>query len=188
MSIMIFSFVAGAAGWAASEYLLHRFVGHQPKSRTQFAREHRRHHAEGDYFAPTLKKAQAMGPVVILIGLFGGLVLGGSGVFFAIGFAVAYAGYEIFHRRLHTHPPTNRYGRWARKHHFHHHFHDPKMNHGVTSPVGDWIFSTETRPARIRVPERLAMRWLVDPETNDVREAFAEDYQLVRLPQSRAER
>ena len=179
---MIIEATLGVASWWAAEYLAHRFLGHRKKSRTEFAIEHRRHHAEGNYFAPTSKKVRAMGPVVLAIGLALWWPLGIGAIAFAAGFTASYVAYEVLHRRLHTHPPRGRYGRWARRHHFFHHFHDPKMNHGVTMSVGDLIFGTQVTPGRIRVPERLAMEWLLDPETGDVDAKYAHDYELVRLP------
>ena len=47
----------GALGWSFCEYALHRWVGHSPRSRTDFAEEHRTHHALRGYFAATSKKA-----------------------------------------------------------------------------------------------------------------------------------
>jgi hypothetical protein len=50
-------------------------------------------------------------------------------------------------------------------------------NHGVTTALWDHIYSTFERPDQIRVPRRLAMRWLLD-ETGDVRREFQDDYVL----------
>jgi hypothetical protein len=91
----------------------------------------------------------------------------------------------VFHRRLHTHAPRTAYGRWARRHHFHHHFVNPKANHGVTTPLGDLAWGTLDPEQRIPVPERLAMAWLLDPETGDVAAPYQREYVLVRLGESR---
>ena len=58
------SVAAGALGWSMSEYALHRWVGHNPKSKTEFAREHLQHHAQRFYFAPTRTKLRAVGPLL----------------------------------------------------------------------------------------------------------------------------
>ena len=55
----LFSFLLGACGWTLVEYLLHRFVFHGPSAKGLGAREHRRHHAAVDYFAPWWQKAIA---------------------------------------------------------------------------------------------------------------------------------
>lgn len=172
---------AGATTWLFAEYLLHRFVGHG-RGRSAFAIEHRRHHSVGDYFAPTSKKVAHVTPVIAAIALVASLVAGPLvGVPYGLGLAAMYCAYELLHRRLHTHPPRGWYGRWARRHHFFHHFHDPALNHGVTTPLFDLAFGTRSVAGTpVRVPERLAMRWLVDPETGSVRAEHARDYELRR--------
>ena len=86
-----------------------------------------------------------------------------------------YFGYEVAHRRTHTHPPRNRYGRWARRNHLHHHFGAPMRNFGVTSPLWDKVFGTYDEPGVVTVPGRMAPVWLLD-ETGAVKAAFADDY------------
>jgi hypothetical protein len=86
-----------------------------------------------------------------------------------------YFGYEVAHRRIHTHPPTNAYGRWSRRSHFHHHFGAPMRNHGVTSNVWDRVFGTYDEPGVVTVPRRMAPVWMVD-ETGEVLAEFAGDY------------
>lgn len=174
------AFVAGAAGWSLSEYALHRWVMHDPRSKTAFAEEHRTHHARRFYFAPAAKKAMAAVPVIG-----GGLALavwvaGPTGAAAVVGFASAYLGYELLHRRLHTHGPRGRLGRFLRRHHFAHHFNGPQTNHGVTSPVWDLVFGTLRDPGVVRVPEKHAMTWLVDPESGDARPEYARDYVVHR--------
>jgi sterol desaturase/sphingolipid hydroxylase (fatty acid hydroxylase superfamily) len=170
----------GAVTWTFLEYVIHRWLGHDARTRPNpFAAEHVRHHSEGNYFAPTYKKAFAalvfavllMGPAVWLVGpVVGPAYLG--------GLLVMYTGYEILHRREHTHPGVNAHFRALRRHHFHHHFADPSSNHGVTTTFWDRVFGTYQEPALIRVPRRLAMDWLLDPETGDVRAAFRGQYEL----------
>ncbi len=178
--------LAGAAGWSLSEYALHRWVGHDPKSETDFAEEHRRHHAERFYFAPTSKKVTHVGPIVASAALVARAVAGRAGVAFVAGYAAAYVGYEVFHRRLHTHPPTGSVGRFLRRHHFAHHFNGPQTNHGVTSPVWDAVFGTLRDPGVIRVPEKLAMTWLIDPATGEAKAEYAADY-VIRRPVKRSD-
>jgi sterol desaturase/sphingolipid hydroxylase (fatty acid hydroxylase superfamily) len=172
--------LAGVTLWSLVEYLLHRFLGHDRRTLPNgFASEHTRHHSEGDYFAPTWKKALVAvvaAPAVsalatLMLGLPLGAVFGGS-------FVAMYVLYEWVHRRAHTHRGWGAYGRYLRRHHFHHHFANPRANHGVTSPVWDVVFGTFERPGRIRVPARLRMRWLVDPATGEVVRDLAAFYEL----------
>jgi len=181
------AFAAGAVGWTLSEYALHRWVGHDPKSKTEFADEHRQHHAQRFYFAPTAKKARYAVPLIA--GAFGlaSLAARARGAAFVAGFAVTYVSYEALHRRLHTHGPTGPVGRFLRRHHFAHHFKAPQHNHGVTSPVWDVVFGTLRDPGVIRVPEKLAMRWLVDPATGDARAEYANDY-VIHHPAKRRDK
>jgi sterol desaturase/sphingolipid hydroxylase (fatty acid hydroxylase superfamily) len=164
-------FVSGAAAWSLAEYLLHRFNGHEARGKNRFSREHLRHHAVYEYFAPARYVAPPAlalvgGALVLALGLRHGLALAG-------GFASAYTFYEIMHRRLHTRAPWNRYGRWARRHHLHHHFVDARVNHGVTSPLWDVVFGTYVRPGVTAVPPKLATRWL-----RAAPEAYAADYRI----------
>jgi sterol desaturase/sphingolipid hydroxylase (fatty acid hydroxylase superfamily) len=180
MAQVFIAALAGVAGWSLLEYLIHRFLGHDPRTRPNpFATEHVRHHSEGNYFAPTWKKLLTAALVVALLTWPAIAVAGPApGIGFVLGFVFAYAGYEVLHRRDHTHPGRGPYGRWARRHHFHHHFGDPKSNHGVTSPIWDWVFGTCQRPDVIRVPRKLAMVWLVDPDSGELRTEHSAYYVL----------
>jgi sterol desaturase/sphingolipid hydroxylase (fatty acid hydroxylase superfamily) len=176
---MIIAAIAGAAAWTLLEYGIHRFLGHHRWFRgNRFGLEHVRHHAEGNYFAATIKKVALAVVVAIAVGGPAALWAGSVGAAAVAGLLVAYGGYEILHRREHTHPGVGGYGRWARRHHFHHHFVDPRSNHGVTSPIWDLVFATYRRPAVIPVPARLCMRWLVDDATGRVRAEHADRYVL----------
>lgn len=174
--------LAGVLLWSIAEYLLHRFLGHDRRTWPNgFATEHTRHHSEGDYFAPTWKKALVATVAVPLVSALAALLVGPArGLVFGLAFVAMYAAYEWVHRRAHTHRGIGPYGRYLRRHHFHHHFENPRANHGVTSPLWDIVFGTFEAPGRIRVPVKLRMRWLVDPRTDDVFPDLADVYQLRR--------
>lgn len=165
MTAAIPALLAGALTWTFLEYWIHRYAGHTHR-RNLFAKEHLRHHAQGDYFAPAWKKALLAVIVVGGLGSLGSVVVGPApGIGFAVGLTGAWLGYEWLHRRLHVHPGRGAYARWARCHHFAHHFVSPRHNHGVTSPVWDWVFGTLRPVDQVPVPDRLAMPWLVVDET-----------------------
>lgn len=178
---ILVAMLSGAVLWTLLEYFIHRFLGHDRRTfPNPFGEEHARHHSEGDYFGPTWKKALVAVAVVGMMAPVATLVAGHVyGPVFAVSFTVMYVAYEVVYRRAHTHRGINAYGRWLRRHHFHHHFGNPRMNHGVTSPVWDVVFGTLQKPGRIRVPRKLQMRWLVDPATGAVREDEAAYYELV---------
>ncbi len=169
--------VGGAVSWSFLEYVIHRWLGHDGRFRgNPFGVEHVRHHAEGNYFAPTIKKLGLAAVVALVVGAPAAWLGGAIGAAWIGGLLVAYGAYEVFHRREHTHAGVGRYGRWARAHHFHHHFVDPRTNHGVTSPLWDVVFGTYRRVGVIPVPRRLAMAWLLDEQTGAVHAAHAHRY------------
>jgi len=170
------SFVFGGLGWSFSEYVIHRWGAHEKRNRTPFQKEHLQHHSKGNWFAPTWMKVLTAGSIVPVVGGIGVLLVGlVPGVGFALGYAAVYLGYELSHRRLHTHPPVNALGRTLRRHHFHHHFGNARVNHGVTSRVWDRVFGTLVEPGMIRVPAHLAPHWLLGDD-GLVRPAYADDY------------
>jgi len=170
----------GAVTWSFLEYCIHRWLGHGRRLRGNlFGQEHTRHHSQGDYFAPSHKKAlAALGLLTVVLPpsvFFAGPLVGGT---YAGGLVAFYLYYEVLHRREHTHAGIGPYGRWARRHHFYHHFVDPSANHGVTSPVWDFVFGTYRAPGVIPVPAKLKMQWLTDPDSGEVRAPFAAWYTL----------
>lgn len=166
----------GAVGWTFLEYCIHRWLGHDSRFRgNPFGVEHVQHHALGNYFAPTVKKLAVAVVVALVVGTPAWLVGGATGLTAVGGLLVAYGAYEVFHRREHTHPGWSPIGRWLRAHHFHHHFVDPRTNHGVTTPIWDLVFGTYRSTAVIPVPRKLAMAWLLD-DTGQVRAAHAARY------------
>ncbi len=184
--VVLVALSLGALGWTLAEYLLHRFVFHGRSATRLGAQEHRRHHAEVDYFAPWWQKALAALVVTAAMLPLSILAAGAaSGWAFTAGFIVMYLGYEVLHRRAHTRPPRGPYGRWRRRNHFAHHFVDPRRGHGVTSPLWDLVFGTRLPLRRVAVPRRLAMRWLVDGE-GELLPAYVGDYELVGSPRSDA--
>ncbi len=173
---------AGVALWSFAEYVLHRFLGHDRRTwPNPFATEHTRHHSEGDYFAPSWKKALVALVAVPLVASLASLLVGITlGSVFGVSFVAMYLVYEWVHHRAHTHRGIGAYGRYLRRHHFHHHFGNPYSNHGVTSPLWDLVFGTFEAPGRIRVPYKLRMQWLIDPSTGDVFADLVTHYELRR--------
>ena len=179
-------FIIGGLGWWAAEYLIHRFVGHGKSTSLPFSRHHKKHHAQVHYFAPIQDKVKVAGFVIITLFSLGLMIATWQiSLAFASGFTSSYLSYEFLHRRAHSHPPITRYGRWLRKHHFHHHFMNPKSNHGVITAIGDILFTTAEKPQRVKVPEKLAMPWLINPQTGDVYREFSDDYEIVHLKRRR---
>ncbi len=168
--------VAGAASWTVAEYGLHRFAMHALRGRGLASTEHLKHHADVTYFSPGSKKlASAAGTTLVTYPLAASIAGRRWAIAFTSGMLTMYFGYEVAHRRTHTHPPTNRYSRWARRNHLHHHFGAPMRNFGVTSPIWDKLLGTYDEPGVVAVPRRMAPVWMLD-DAGNVRSEFAVDY------------
>ncbi len=183
---ILVALLLGALTWSFLEYCIHRWLGHDARLRPNiFEHEHTRHHAQGDYFAPTGRKLVAAALAMVVLGVPASLLAGpANGLSFVFGLVGFYLFYELVHRRAHTHAPTHAYGRWVRRNHFTHHFTNPRFNHGVTSPLWDWVFSTSRPVPVVVVPNKLAMVWLLDPTTGDVKAEHADVFRL-RVPVAR---
>lgn len=197
------AFAAGAATWSFAEYAIHRFVGHAPRQRKNATpatgwraklsplqgdagAEHQAHHADTRYFTPTRRKVLAAGVVLGTVGTVGSFIVGPRrALSYVLGFGAMYTTYEVEHRGTHTRAPHGRYTRWSRRHHLFHHFENPKMNHGVSSPIWDLAFGTYAKPGVIRVPPRHAPAWLLD-EQGAVRPQYAAHYELAARAQRAA--
>lgn len=176
MARVLVSVLLGMLSWTLIEYLMHRFVGHVFRVETPFRREHLRHHRERLYFAGPLDKAKMAVAVSVVLAVVAvpaaGPLLGGTFVASVVG---SYLLYEVVHRDLHVRAPLGAYGRWARAHHMLHHHVDPTMNHGVTSPLWDWVFGTLRVDPVVRVARSKAPPWmLVDGHDG----AWRVDYEL----------
>ncbi|MGZ4691478.1 MAG: sterol desaturase family protein [Acidimicrobiia bacterium] len=168
--------IVGAASWTAAEYGLHRFAMHEMRGRGTASVEHLKHHADVTYFSPASKKLVSAAATSAVAYPVVAVVAGRRwATSFTVGLIATYFGYEVAHRRTHTHPPRNRYGRWARRSHMHHHFGAPMRNFGVTTPVWDRLWGTYDEPGVVPVPRRMAPAWLLD-EMGEVRAEFADDY------------
>jgi sterol desaturase/sphingolipid hydroxylase (fatty acid hydroxylase superfamily) len=170
----------GAFAWTFGEYLMHRFAMHALRGRGLASREHLRHHAEYDSVLESWWFAWAgIVGVGVALAVNAARAVGPVGLCLGVGWVGGYAFYDWIHYRAHRRPIRHPYERWVRRHHFHHHFGRPVANHGVTTPIWDLVFGTYERvDGPIRVPRRLAMRWLLD-EDGTVRPRYADDYVLV---------
>lgn len=160
----------GWFAWTLGEYLFHRFGMHALKGRGLASKEHLRHHADRD---SVLEKWAVSWTGVLAVGFGWWQLAPGLG----IGWVAGYGFYDLQHYRAHRRAPKTRYQRWLRRHHFHHHFGHPMVNHGVTWAVWDHVFGTWEAPGRVRVPRRMAMVWLCD-EDGEIRPEHAADYEL----------
>ena len=161
----ILCILLGVASWTLAEYLLHRFLGHVHKGKNFFKAEHFQHHAIANYFAPAWKKGIlalfVSAGMTILLSLFIAPVLAIS---FMAGFTGMYILYERTHFRYHSKEPLAAPFVELRKHHFYHHFHNPLVNHGVTTRIWDRVFGTFVKVYTVKVPKSMKMEWLLSEE------------------------
>ena len=164
--MILISIISGILFWTFIEYILHRFLGHVHKGNNFFKSEHKLHHSIFDYFAPIHKKSLAALIVIIILTLLTFLFIPTFLIpiplSFIGGFFSMYILYEITHYRYHSNPPLSRYLIFLRKHHLYHHFHNPKMNYGVTTRIWDRVFGTIKKVDKVKMPKIVKLRWLID--------------------------
>ena len=178
--MLIYIFLAGVAIWTLTEYFLHRFLGHVHKGKNFFKKEHLMHHSKANYFAPAYKKATlALGVSVLLCMLLSLLTSFGTAISFIAGFAGMYTLYEITHYRFHSKVPIAGPFIVLRKHHFFHHFHNPRVNHGVTTRFWDRVFGTFHRVEKVTVPKQMSMSWLISGQ--EIKDIYKPHFRLGRL-------
>lgn len=159
---------------------MHRFLGHDLKVKTLFKKEHTRHHAETNYFAPLTYKILAAVPVCGLAILLVSYLSGSweLGTAFISGFLAMYSFYEWFHWTIHAQAPKTKLGMKLRKHHLAHHFHNPKMNHGVTTRIIDKLTGTLLPIEVVKIPKNIPLPWLFEADKKTIKVIFAHDFQL----------
>jgi sterol desaturase/sphingolipid hydroxylase (fatty acid hydroxylase superfamily) len=146
---------AGVATWSLFEYLMHRFFFHidrwMPAVRPFMFLLHGCHHADPE------DASRSVMPIVGTIPLFAillGLVMPSLGEPLGLAllgsFGLAYVGYDVTHYACHQCHPTGLIGRYVKRHHLTHHYHDDTRNFGVTSPLWDWLLSTHVGRAASR--------------------------------------
>lgn len=173
----LISFFSGIIMWTFLEYVLHRFLGHVHKGKNFFKTEHLLHHSKANYFAPVFKKIiAALMVAVILFLLLNFIVETINALTFVIGLIGMYAAYENTHYRYHSSDPLIPPFIILRKHHFYHHFHNPKVNHGVTTRFWDRVFGTFVRVEKVKVPQKMSMNWLV--VNNEIKSNYTKHFQL----------
>lgn len=171
------AFLTGVIFWTLTEYLMHRFLGHVHKGENFFKTEHLQHHAKANYFAPASSKLiAALSVSVVFVALLSFFISFPAAIMFTSGFMGMYGLYEIVHYRFHAKDPIAMHFIILRKHHFYHHFHDPKKNHGVTTRIWDRFFGTFVRVEKVVVPSRMPLQWLLDG--TDIKPVYSPHFRL----------
>ncbi len=133
--------------WTLSEYVLHRYVFHIPKTsplkeRIYFIIHGLHHDDPNDATRLVMPPVPAIVLAISLYYIFRPF-LGAVHVepFFAF-FLIGYLCYDYTHYAIHHFTPRTRFGKYVKYHHMQHHFVTPNARWGVSSPVWDYVFGT----------------------------------------------
>jgi len=151
-------FGLGVVAWTLAEYWLHRLAFHFQGSSAASQRLHFLVHGVHHRW-PRDKYRLVMPPGVSIPLYFGFLclflgVLGRAGWAVHAGFVFGYMFYDLTHCWLHHGKARTAYGRRLRRHHFLHHFKEPRARFGVSNLVLDKVFGTSGELIRDREPAR----------------------------------
>lgn len=141
-------YALGVLGWTLLEYVLHRFVFHHVPA-ADFGSKLRQFMAHGYHHefpndpwrlvAPPLMSW----PIALVVWAGYRLALGPDLVWAAFGGTCAgYLAYDWTHYYTHHFVPTNPIGKTLRRLHMIHHFANADANHGISSPLWDFVFRT----------------------------------------------
>ena len=145
--ILIFV-VIGLVIWTLTEYTLHRFFFHFP-AKSEFGKKihftfHGVHH---DYpmdskrlvMVPTISIPLAIIFYFLFVAIFGEVYV--APLF--VGFIAGYLFYDLTHYAIHHFNMHSKFWLAIKNHHIKHHFENPNLGYGVSSPVWDKIIGTD---------------------------------------------
>ncbi|AKP51844.1 sterol desaturase family protein [Cyclobacterium amurskyense] len=139
-------FLGGYFTFTLVEYLLHRYLYHMvPDTKFKDKLQYNVHGVHHDY--PKDKDRLAMPPfisglyAVILYFLFS-FLMGDFSLYFLPGFLVGYASYLGVHYIVHAFQPPKNFLKVLWVNHAIHHYKDPDVAFGVSTPIWDYVFGT----------------------------------------------
>jgi sterol desaturase/sphingolipid hydroxylase (fatty acid hydroxylase superfamily) len=139
--------VAGLFVWTITEYLLHRFVFHFHATsgigkRISFMFHGVHHDYPNDtkrlVMPPSVSIPLAIGFFFLFKAILGDIIVAP----FYIGFIGGYLFYDISHYAIHHFNMHSKFWLAIKNHHMRHHYQDPELGFGVSSPLWDLIFKT----------------------------------------------
>ena len=138
--------VSGILSWTLFEYLMHRYFYHMlPTNKLKGWIQYNMHGLHHEY--PKDKSRLAMPPVMIILIAFLFLflfkiIMGDYAYAFTPGFLFGYAGYLCVHYIVHAFQPSKNAFKVLWSNHAIHHYKDPEVAFGVSSPLWDHVFRT----------------------------------------------
>lgn len=152
----VLTILVGLFGWTFAEYVLHRWVMHRTawwakldkamESLMPHRSHHRKPHDEEIAIIEKPLKPLLLGVIVSLY--FWLYAPWPYAVTFVFGGGIGYVAYELVHFSTHKCRMDGPIGRYLKRQHMLHHFHDDTTNYGVTTPIWDFVFGTYHRPER----------------------------------------
>ena len=139
-------FFTGIISWTLFEYLMHRYFYHMlPTNNIKGWIQYNMHGVHHEY--PKDKSRLAMPPLMIIVIIFLFLfvfkmIMGDFTYGFTPGFLLGYAGYLCVHFTVHAFSPPKNAFKVLWVNHGIHHYKDPDVAFGVSSPFWDHVFRT----------------------------------------------
>jgi sterol desaturase/sphingolipid hydroxylase (fatty acid hydroxylase superfamily) len=144
---ILFLIVLGIFIWSFAEYTLHRFIFHF-NAKSKFGQKihfifHGVHHDYPMDSRRLVMPPSVSVPLAVLFYFLFEVILGKSFVSpFFVGFLVGYLFYDMTHYAVHHFNIHNKFWLALKKHHMRHHFQNPELGYGVSSPMWDYIVGT----------------------------------------------
>ena len=143
-------FAGGLLLWTSIEYVMHRFVFHEPSAVRGLGSggaAHSRHHQTPSEAEFILTPLSFSSPVAALVFGVLRLVMGSweRAAIMMAGVIAGYLWYEVLHLQIHTNPKAGAFLRRLRRYHYRHHFNHTDLGFGVTTPLWDVLLRTFPR-------------------------------------------
>jgi sterol desaturase/sphingolipid hydroxylase (fatty acid hydroxylase superfamily) len=150
--VVVAGVALGLALWTLAEYMLHRFVFHfEPRApwqeRISYLAHGIHHHQPRSKTRLVMPPAVSIPLALLFFGLFWvvfSLILGLSLWLLPTfaGFLTGYIIYDMIHYATHHFPMRSGAAKWIKQHHMRHHYKNPDLWYGVSSPLWDVVFGT----------------------------------------------
>lgn len=138
ISLMILTIFLGWFSFTLIEYMVHAWLFHIGQN--VIVRGHARHHRQPQGYdnLPFFAASLIAGGLYLVVAMFIPQVYA---LAYAAMLLISYVAYTLFHYLMHRVDFHNPYFLYMQRFHYIHHIR-PKMNHGVTVPIWDFVFRT----------------------------------------------
>jgi sterol desaturase/sphingolipid hydroxylase (fatty acid hydroxylase superfamily) len=146
LGIGLLVLLAGVFAFSFVEYMMHKYLFHmEPDTPVKDKIQYNVHGVHHDF--PKDKNRLAMPPFVsaayaLIFYLVFTLVMGDYALYFLPGFLIGYSGYLAVHYIVHAYQPPKNFLKFLWVNHAIHHYKDPDVAFGVSSPLWDFLLGT----------------------------------------------